>query len=440
MGIIDYLIRNCLIRSLAYISIFLIVTILIFLDFSNLKNIEIDSLSKYINSNSISHNLNLICDSLSNAFKNKYVFILFISGLLYINFYAFFKALIFRKEINLPFSLSFYQSVKNYWWQREKTNLIHDKFEKSTIDSIFYKNSVSIDIEKYEDLKEEIIQYLKLPQDFEIDVIRYEQKGVQLQFYKLPKLINFDIKELEKDKLFYGYSKNGKYSLFLNEQTSMIVAGESGSGKSTLLNILMASILFNIDLFEHLYLIDLKGVELARYSKLNKISFVKDIENVLIIVKELNQVMKKRYEYMIGKELIKYEGEYIYCIIDEIGTINTQSDKKIKDEIFANLTELLQKGRAAKIVFLIFTQKLDAMNIPTNCQVNVASSALLRSDSDFNINNTVGTKEQVAKITKIDADSFPFGRAIIKHGITSEKTLIQVPVIDYYEYKKIIEI
>jgi S-DNA-T family DNA segregation ATPase FtsK/SpoIIIE len=143
---------------------------------------------------------------------------------------------------------------------------------------------------------------------------------------------------------------------------------------------------------------------------------------------------------MIEKELIKFDGEYIYCIVDEIGTINTHYDKKIKDEIFANLQELLMKGRAAKIIFLIFSQKIDSVNIPTNVLTNIQSSILMRTDSDFNINNTCGTKEQVAKITKIDADSFPFGRAIVKNGITSEKTLIQVPYINYDDFKKIIQI
>ncbi|QKF73917.1 FtsK/SpoIIIE family protein [Aliarcobacter faecis] len=440
MGIIDYLIRNCLFKSIVYTSIFLVSIGLIFLDYSNLKNIQIDSLSQYVNSNSISQNLNLVLESLINGFKNSYVLTIFFLGLIYINFYAFFKAIIFRKEINLPFSLSFYQSVKNYWWQKNSVKISHDKFNKLKNNKIFYTNSVSIDIEKYQNLKEEIIQYLKLPVDYELDVTRYGQKGVLLEFYKLPKIINFDIKELEKGKLFYGYSKNGKYSLPLSEQTSVVVAGESGSSKSTFLNVLMASTLYNLDLIEHLYLIDLKGVELARYSKLNKISFVKDIDNVLKIIKELNQIMKKRYDYMIEKELIKFDGPYIYCVIDEIGTINTQNDKKIKDEIFANLTELLQKGRASKIIFLIFSQKIDSVNIPTNVLTNIQSSVLMRTDSDFNINNTCGTKEQVAKITKVDADSFPFGRAIVKNGITSEKMLIQVPLIDYYEYKKIVEI
>ena len=60
MGIIDYLIRNCLIKSLAYITIFFTVICLLFLDYSNLKSIEVYKLSEFIQSNSISYNLNLV--------------------------------------------------------------------------------------------------------------------------------------------------------------------------------------------------------------------------------------------------------------------------------------------------------------------------------------------------------------------------------------------
>jgi hypothetical protein len=53
---------------------------------------------------------------------------------------------------------------------------------------------------------------------------------------------------------------------------------------------------------------------------------------------------------------------------------------------------------------------------------------------------TDGKKELVEKITKVDIDSFNFGRCIFKDGTNSEKTLIQVPYINYDDFKKIIEI
>lgn len=155
MGIIDYLIRNCLVKSVEYTSISLVVISLIFLDYDNLKSIEIDTLSKYINSNAISYNIHLILNSVVNAFTNSYISTMFIIGLIFINFYAFFTAIIFRKEINMPYALNLFQALKSYYWQKDSTKISHDKFQKSTHDSIFYKNSISIDISKYEDLKEE---------------------------------------------------------------------------------------------------------------------------------------------------------------------------------------------------------------------------------------------------------------------------------------------
>lgn len=307
MGIIDYLIRNCLVKSLVYTSIFLVAINLIFLDYSNLKNIQMDSLSQYVNSNSISHNINLIVESLVIAFSNSYVLTIYFLGLIYINFYAFLKAIIFKKEINMPYALNLFQSLKSYWWQKDSTKISHDKFMKSTMDSIFYTNSISIDISKYEDFKEEILQYLKLPAEYEIDVFRYGQKGVQLQLFNLPQSIAFDVNFLEKDKIFFGISKNGKHTIDLNNLTHLGIVGISGSGKSNLLNTILLSVFFN-------------------------------------------------------------------------------------------------------------------------------------TDSDYNVNVTLGKKELVEKITKVDIDSFNHGRCIFKDGTNSDKTLIQVPYIEFNDFKKIINI
>jgi S-DNA-T family DNA segregation ATPase FtsK/SpoIIIE len=55
----------------------------------------------------------------------------------------------------------------------------------------------------------------------------------------------------------------------------------------------------------------------------------------------------------------------------------------------------------------------------------------MKTDSDFNINNTIGTKELLEKITLVDPDSFNKGRAILKDGYTSEKILLQIPFIRF---------
>ena len=438
MGIIDYLIRNCLVRSLVYTSIFLVVINLIFLDYSNLKNIQVDNLSQYINSNSISYNLNLVLESLINGFKNSYVFTIFFLGFIYINFYAFFKAVIFRKEINMPYALNLFQTLKSYYWQKDSTKISHDKFQKLTHDSIFYKNSISIDISKYEDLKEEILQYLKLPAEYEIDVIRHGRKGVQLQLFNLAQSIPFDVNFLEKDKIFFGISKNGKHTIDLNNLTHLGIVGISGSGKSNLLNTILLSVFFNIDKFENIFLIDLKGVELARYEKLNKVTFIDNALETLEVLKKLKEIMNTRYKIMREKKLLKYKEEYILVVIDEVGTLSV--DKKLKEEINTLLIELFQKGRACNIFFHIYGQKFDSTQLSSNILTNLQGTITLKTDSDYNVNVTLGKKELVEKITKVDIDSFTHGRCIFKDGTNSEKTLIQVPYINYDDFKKIIEI
>ena len=438
MGIIDYLIRNCLIKSLAYITIFFTVICLLFLDYSNLKSIEVYKLSEFIQSNSISYNLNLVFESLISGFENNYILTIFFLGLVYINFYAFFKAVVYGKEINLTYSLNLFTTVKSYCWQKEKNKIIHDKFEKSTHDSIHYRNSVSIDISKYEEKKEEILQFLNLPKRYEIDVIRHGRKGVQLQLFNLPQNVPFDMNFLEKDKIFFGISKHGKHLIDLYNLTHIGIVGISGSGKSNLLNTILLSVFFNMEKFESIYLIDLKGVELARYEKINKVTFIDNALNTLEVLKKLKEIMNTRYKKMREMELLKYQEEYILVVIDEVGTLSV--DKKIKEEINTLLIELFQKGRACNIFFHIYGQKFDSTQLSSNILSNLQGSITLKTDSDYNVNVTLGKKELVEKITKVDIDSFNFGRCIFKDGTNSEKTLIQVPYINYDNFKKIIEI
>ena len=178
---------------------------------------------------------------------------------------------------------------------------------------------------------------------------------------------------------------------------------------------------------DSLSLIDLKGTELYRYRNHDKVEFIDTVDNVLDTLKSLKIEMNDRFEEMKKNNEVIYSGKFKFAFIDEIGTIGTNPNKKLKDETFALLIELLQKARAAKIIFFIFAQKIDSTNIPTNVLANIQSRILMKTDSDFNLNNTIGKKEDLEKITRIDVDSFPRGRAIYKDGITSEKVLIQTP-------------
>ena len=135
----------------------------------------------------------------------------------------------------------------------------------------------------------------------------------------------------------------------------------------------------------------------------------------------------------------KFKGLPIFVVIDEVGTIGTYFDKKIKDNIFNDMIELFQKGRACKIIFMIFAQKCDSTNIPSNVLTNIQTRVLMKTDSDFNTNAMIGTKETIEEITLQEVANFNRGRAIIKDGESSKKDLIQVPFISENQHLAIVK-
>ena len=149
--------------------------------------------------------------------------------------------------------------------------------------------------------------------------------------------------------------------------------------------------------------------------------------------------MYNRYKEMQINGDKLYKGKPIYVVIDEVGTIGTYHDKKIRDAIFNDMIELFQKGRACKIIFLIFAQKCDSTNIPSNVLTNIQSRILMKTDSEFNTNSMIGTKEQIQDITRVDVANFNKGRAIIKDGITSETSLIQVPYVSEEQHRQTVQ-
>ncbi|KHG33017.1 FtsK/SpoIIIE domain-containing protein [Sulfurospirillum sp. MES] len=297
----------------------------------------------------------------------------------------------------------------------------------------YFYNRNAIKCEEYQlNRLNEIVHFLGIhDKPIEVDIKPHKSKEVKLHFYRLPLFIecNNPLMSLEHGKIFYGYYKEGKYLVALENQTHMITVGESGSGKSNFMNLLILSLLHNESMIDHIVMIDLKAPELSRYQYIANVSFVDSVEAVDTLFQRLKELMNERFQHMKKHNELVYSGKPIYVIFDEVGTVGTHHDKKLKDSIFANMIELFQKGRAAKIILLLFAQKIDSTNIPTNVLTNIQSKVLMKTDSDFNVNNTIGTQEDIQLITKTKVADFNKGRAIVKDGITSEKHLIQVPYI-----------
>lgn len=348
------------------------------------------------------------------------------------------------KYITMPYSLKLITQPKD---ENKETSVFVDKFvfyNKFT-NTLYIRNKNAIDLKLYQDKKNEIIHFLgHHNKSIEMDVKPLFRKWVKIELYELPNSFNFEIRKLKKGYLYYGVSSKGDYYQSIENQTTMIVVGESGSGKSNLLNLLIYSIFYNYgngsyedSNISSTILIDLKGNELSLY-KYKGTQFIDNIQDVATVFTELKEVMYNRYKQMQINGDKLYKGKPIYVVIDEVGTIGTYHDKKIRDAIFNDMIELFQKGRACKIIFLIFAQKCDSTNIPSNVLTNIQSRILMKTDSEFNTNSMIGTKEQIQVITRVDVANFNKGRAITKDGITSETSLIQVPYVSENEHRNIV--
>lgn len=360
-----------------------------------------------------------------NFNQSQLLLIFIIVGLVFIERLIFYVK--YWKYIIMPYSLKLFSQPKN---ESKETKVFLDKFTKKRGNTLYYKNRNAIDTKAYTDNQNEILHFFNLfHEPVEINITPHKTKAVKVELVELPKHYEFKIEYLRLGYIFYGITKDGLYHLPIDEQTHLLGVGESGCGKSNLLNCLVYSILLNEEYIDYTYMIDLKGVELYKYSKLPYVKFIDNVEGILELLKEIKQIMNNRFKAMQETGDLLFQGKTIFVIIDEIGTISAYP-KKIKDEIYNLMIEIFQKGRAAKIVFLVFAQKIDSINLPSNVLANIQSKALMKTESDFNINNSIGTKESIEDITRVKVTEFNRGRMILKDGITSQKSLIQVPYID----------
>ena len=358
----------------------------------------------------------------------KYKYILLTCGLMVFVERLIYYIRYYRFHI-LPYSLKLFNRVSD---EQKESKIYLDKFKRydKKINTYFFKNRLAINKQIYIDLKDRIIHLLgyENKDEVEFEIKAHNKKEVAIRLYKLPKKFDWHIGLLQDKGIYLGHSKDGAYFLPLENLTSCITVGESGSGKSNFLNMIIYSLLHNSQYIEKLDFIDLKGVELSRY-ELKNTTFIDNLEEVDILLEDLKNEMNNRFKQMKENKDLIYNGKFRICLIDEIGTISTHHDKKLKENIFNNLIEIGQKGRASRVLLLIFSQKIDSTNIPTNVLTNLQSSFLLRTSSQFNINNTIGLNEEIEEITRVKPQDFPKGRVIFKDGLSSEKVLLQTPYL-----------
>ena len=431
LGVVFYYLENLIIRNM--IGLFIFVGFIYFYS-------DIDFFYHLNTLNYTQYPL-LLNDFYYSAINNKYIlenmFLIFFIAL---NIELMLEILFYYKDIALPYSLNLSHKVKNLSKDNGTISYL-DKFKFFTHNpsTITFKNKISIDIKRYEDNIEQIRNFLSIPKDTELHLEQTSSRTIDIHLNTISSNLTLDINKIIPNKIYMGETYNNEdFYLDIDKLTHCLCIGESGSGKSTLINLQMISLIKNINLIDQLFLIDFKGVELYRYAQLPKVEFIDQMEQLTQLLENLTDIMNERYENLKQSNELKHKEDYIFVVIEEVGTIGTYPDKKVKDRIFSLLTNLLQKARASNIYFLVFAQKIEISVLPSSITTNIQTKVLMKTDNDFNQNQTIGTKENISKITNLDVGDFPRGRAIFKDGISSKKVVFQVPYFHKDTYKQII--
>ncbi|MDZ7819428.1 MAG: FtsK/SpoIIIE domain-containing protein [Aliarcobacter sp.] len=397
---------------------------------------KIEEIKDYINDDNIEEQYNFII-FIKSMFQG-FFFSIFSIILLFLiprfSLYKFYKDYYLtklkplEKFYNLPFYLNSLTSNINLN-DKERINYI-DKFLKydENNNCYLYKTYSITQKNIYENNIKDIENYLNL-QNLKITqtdlIIKIEEK-------KIKKMVQFDKNDYKENMLFLGEREHGK-KIYLNilGLKHTIIIGESGSGKSVFIQNILLSIFKNLNLYEKIYLVDFKLVEMSRYKNKNeKIEVISGINQFTQKVKEIETIMWDRYKFMELNNLTTFNGNGILVFIDEFRSLENNSlEKEEKKEMVKSLIELLQKRRRRKIFLIFRGQKRDTRNINSSVVSNIMNRILLKTTNNDNITKIGGNREELESngISINEIKNFNRGRLFYKDGDSGENFLIQSP-------------
>ena len=260
------------------------------------------------------------------------------------------------------------------------------------------------------------------------------------QLKDLPSALPFQEDHLMKGKLFYGFNvRTGeRYYNDLERIPHHMVVGQSGSGKSVFLNQMMASVLHNIDEFEKVYLVDLKGgVELAKYEPLHEnLQLVDDYDALPCITAEIYQTLRHRLQEMREAGETLYRGKHILFIVDEYAQINqfepiTKEEKENHKKLLSYLNRISQLGRATRITIWAQLQKATVDNISASFRNNLQTKICFKVHSNSDAATVFGNTDDLPGVTSIGGfKNLAKGRFILSDDVRGESVYMQAAIID----------
>lgn len=210
-----------------------------------------------------------------------------------------------------------------------------------------------------------------------------------------------------------------------------LVTGPTGMGKSVLLHQLMASVITNLALFEHVHLVDLKyGLELQDYPRLSrKLTLTSSPHQLPDLIYGLLAEMDRRGQLMRDNRWTDWRGPLILIIIDEFADVLlSEPDTKKRKQLQDALIRLTNLSRALGFRFWVQSQSFFNDAIPSDIRRNLQSLISFR----------LPTPQVAAMFFGGDTDNLPAnivklgrGQFIFRDGRTQDTFAIQSALVRF---------
>lgn len=181
-----------------------------------------------------------------------------------------------------------------------------------------------------------------------------------------------------------GINRRGevKFYDFCGSFPHLLIGGISGGGKSVLLRVILTSL--SLGPRPNMLLCDLKGgVELGLYRDLAHVKgFATTLPQVDELITKAEAEMHRRYRFMAEKGQQEWQGKPFLVVMDELADLKVRArdpDAALKNAIKTKLTTISAKGRAARVIMVLATQRPSADIIDGLIKTNVATSICFRT-------------------------------------------------------------
>lgn len=156
----------------------------------------------------------------------------------------------------------------------------------------------------------------------------------------------------------------------LDKQPHCICAGGTGSGKSTFINFLIREFFLRDAI---IYVADPKSSDLASLGQILGDHVASEPNQIARVVRECRDLMESRYAAHLAPESFSYGSSWVewgerpaVLFFDELGAFRAGTPKKVYDETFGYLSEIILKGRQSGVFVVLSAQQPRAETIPTD--------------------------------------------------------------------------